>query len=370
MRIAIDARVLERKMTGVGRYLSGLLNHLPEFDFENQYLVLSQIPIKNLHPRLKNVTTGKQYVMPEKLYSPLWTNFVLPQILIQNKADVFFSANQLVPVKKVKGVKYISAIYDVFHRVDRSFHSKTFRTYIDIFLRLTINRSDYIITISENSKKDIQHYFNVPSSKISVVYPAADRQFNIQAISETEKTRLQKEYLLPEKFVLYVGVIEKRKNIYTIIKIADELSGSNPGIKFLLIGRPGYGSNQILAEIKKRKNIIYLNHISDNDLILTYKLASVFVFPSFYEGFGLPPVEAMQSGVPVLSSNSSSLKEILEGGAILIEPNDYRSFCNEIERLLSDTQYSDEWRAKGLKSAAQFNFASSAKELVELVKSI
>ncbi len=357
-------------MTGVGRYLSGLLNHIQDYDSTNQYLLVSQVSLKNLPNGFENIVTGNQKLIPEKLYSPIWTNFILPKILVKHKIDVFFSANQLVPIKKVKGVKYISAIYDVFHRVDKSFHSRTFRTYIDIFLRLTIRKSDHIITISENSKKDIQNYFSVSHSKISVIYPAADQQFRPQSVSKIEKENIKKKYFLPEKYILYVGVIEKRKNIYTITKVADEFLISNPEIKFVMIGRPGYGSGQILDEVKKRQNIIYLNHISDLDLVYIYNLAAVFIFPSFYEGFGLPPVEAMQTGVPVVASNTSSLKEILEGSAILIDPFDYKSFSSEIKRLLNDQKYCEEWREKGLAGSRKFNFAKSAEELVKLFNSV
>lgn len=370
MRIAIDARILERKMTGVGRYLSGLLNHIRDYDSTNQYILISQGSLNNLPDGFENVVTGNQKLIPEKLYSPVWTNFVLPKVLEKYKIDIFFSANQLVPIKKVKSVKYISAIYDVFHRVDKSFHSRTFRTYIDIFLRLTIRKSDHIITISENSKKDIQSFFNVLPSKITVIYPAGGHQFRVRKFSESEKSVLQKKYSFTEKFVLYVGVIEKRKNIHTVIKIADEFLLNSPEVKFLLIGRPGYGSSQILDEVKKRKNIIYLNHIPDEDLVNIYNLASVFIFPSFYEGFGLPPVEAMQTGIPVVASNTSSLKEILEGSAILIDPLDHKTFCSEIEKLLADKNYIDEWRQRGLKGAEKFNFAKSAEELVKLFNSI
>ncbi|QQS36863.1 MAG: glycosyltransferase family 4 protein [Ignavibacteriales bacterium] len=370
MRIAIDARILERKMTGVGRYISGLLNHIQEYDSTNQYILISQVQLKNLPDGFESVVTGNQKFIPEKLYSPVWTNFVLPKVLKNNEIDIFFSSNQLVPIRKVKGVKYISAIYDVFHRVDKSFHSRTFRTYIDIFLRLTISKSDHTITISENSKKDIQRYFSVSHSKISVIYPAADEQFHPQLISEIEREHIQEKYSLAEKYILYVGVIEKRKNIYTILKVADEFFISDPEIKFVMIGRPGYGSTPILNEVKKRRNIIYLNHILDNDLVFIYNLASVFIFPSFYEGFGLPPVEAMQTGIPVVASNTSSLKEILEGSAILIDPLDDKTFYKEIKRLLNDPKYSEEWRNKGLVGSRKFNFAHSAKELVKLFNSI
>jgi glycosyltransferase involved in cell wall biosynthesis len=289
--------------------------------------------------------------------------------LKQHKIDIFFSANQLVPVFKVRGVKYISAIYDVFHRVNKSFHSKIFRTYIDFFLKLTIKKSDHIVTISQNSKKDIQFFFKVPSSKVSVIYPAADERFMPGELGEVEKLNLKSQYSLPEVFVLYVGVIEIRKNIFTIIKIADRMIEIMPDVKFLFIGRPGFGSKKILKEVIKRKNIVYLNHIDDASLINIYKLSSAFIFPSFYEGYGLPPMEAMKSGVPVLAANTSSLNEILDGGAILIDPSDDEAFTCELIKLLKDEVYNNNWKNKGIKTAEKFSYKKSAAELINVFNS-
>ena len=369
MNIGIDARLLERKMTGIGRFLSNILKELPSLDNQNRYFLFSYNKINLIDPFFSNIFTGK-YIFHEKLFSPYWTNIILPKYLQQYHIDIYFSVNKILPYKKNENVKYISVIHDVFYKLDKSYHPLYYRKYLDFFLNLSIRKSDLIITVSHNSKKDIIALFDVPSSKIHVVYEAADKGFYPIILSETEKYELKKDYELSDKLILYVGVIENRKNIYGILNIADLVYKNNKELKFLLIGRLGYGAKNILREIRKRKNVIYLSYVEDSTLKKLYSLSRAFIFPSFYEGFGLPPLEAMQSGVPVIVSNTSSLTEVVDSGGIMHSPTDYQLIFKDLMKLIEDDEYYQFWRQRGLERAKNFSTYKTTKHIVEIFNSV
>lgn len=369
MNIGIDARLLERKMTGIGRFLSDILKELPSQDNQNRYFLFSYNKIKPIDSYFTNIFTGNN-ILNEKLFSPYWTNFILPKYLQEYQIDIFFSVNKILPYKKIENAKYISVIHDVFYKLDKSFHPLFYRKYLDYFLNLSIRNSDLIITVSNNSKKDIITLFDVLETKIQVVYEAASKEFYPMILNEAEKIKIIRDYGLSEKYILYVGVIENRKNINGILNIADLVYQQNKEIKFLLIGRPGHGAENILKEINKRINVIYLSYVDDTTLTKLYNLSRVFIFPSFYEGFGLPPLEAMQSGVPVISSNTSSLPEVIGSGGIMHNPTDYQSIYKDLMKLIEDDEYYLFWRQKGLERAKSFSTTNTVKRIIEIFNSL
>lgn len=366
MRIGIDARLLERKMTGVGRYLLNILRYISEYDNQNDYFLFSYGKLSQYEKgKIKSVSTlnfTPQGVF-QKLISPFWLNFVLPKCLEKYKIDLFFSPNHFLPFKKIKA-KSIIVIHDVFHKVDKKFHPFYYRVYVDFFLPRAIRNSNLIITISDCSKKDIIKFYNVPEAKIKVIYEAADDIFRPQNLIPEQKEELERKYNLPEKFILYTGVLEERKNIEGVIKIADLLKDKTE-TPILLFGKIGHGGKKYLRELQKRENIQYKGFVKSKDLPYLYNLATIFLFPSFYEGFGLPVLEAMQSGLPVVASNASSLPEVIGEGGIMHNPKDYEGFATDIIKLLEDKDFYDKMREKGIERAKNFNWGKTTKEIVE-----
>ena len=369
MNIGIDARILERKMTGIGRFLKTILIELPSIDKENKYFLFyyKNIAIDNNY--YENVPTVKSF-LPQKLFAPIWSNFILPKYLKKHKINLFFSANQLIPLIKIKNIKYILVLHDVIYKVDKTFHPFIYRKYLQFFTYFSIKSSDLIITVSEYSKHDILKYYRVNEKKIKVIYEAADKEFKILNLSEIERKEILELLNYPDHIVLYVGMIENRKNILGILKIADQVYLKNKNIKFVIIGKIGYGGEKLLREIKIRQNVIYLKSVEDKLLKKIYNISSIFLFPSFYEGFGFPPLEAMQSGLPVLASNNTSLEEIIDSGGLLHEPNDYKSFIEDIFKLIEDKDYYEEIRNRGIERAKNFNINLTVLELVKVFNSI
>jgi glycosyltransferase involved in cell wall biosynthesis len=364
MNIGIDARLLERKITGIGRSLETFLNELPLIDKENKYFLFSYGRLNINDKFYTGIPTVKSF-LPQKFFSPIWMNLILPSFLKKNKIDVFFSINTLIPIIKIKNIKFVLVLHDVVYKADKIFHPFVYRKYLQFFTYFSIRSSDLIITVSQYSKQDIMKYYKVADEKIKVVYEAAEKGFEVIDLTENDKKEILGMINFPKNIVLYVGKIENRKNIKGILNIADEIYLRDADIKFVLIGKIGYGGEKLLEDIKQRKNVIYLNNVSDELLKKIYNISTVFLFPSFYEGFGYPPLEAMQSGLPVLASNNTALKEIIGSAGILHDPNDYHSFSEDILRIIKDKEFSIALRKRGIDRAKDFNIGKTVKEMVE-----
>lgn len=371
MRIGIDIRVLEKKMTGVGRYLLNILKYIPECDDQNDYFLFSYGKLPQYEKgKIKNISTIG-FTPPEilqKLISPFWLNFILPTFLKKYNINLFFSPNHFLPIRNI-GTIDIIAIHGIGQKVNKDYHSLLYRKYADLLLSIAIKKSKLVIAVSESCKRDIVKFFNTPPEKIKVVYGAADEIFRPINLSNLEKQKIKKKYNLPDKFILYVGVLEKVKNIEGVIKIADLLKDKTR-IPILLFGKIGHHGRNYLREIKKRKNIQYKGFIESKDLSYIYNLATIFLFPSFYEGFGFPVLEAMQSGLPVVASNTSSLPEVIGEAGIMHNPRDYEGFAKDILRLLEDKDFYDKMRKQGIERAKKFNWEKTTKEIVTLFNQV
>lgn len=371
MKIGIDSRLLERKMTGIGRYLLNILNYLPECDSQNDYYLFSYGGLHQYkRDKIKSISTinfTPQGIL-QKIISPFWLTFILPRFLNRYNIDLYFSPNHFLPLQKIRA-KSIIVVHDIFHKINKNYHPLYYRIYVDLFLPRAIKNSDLIITISESSKKDIIHFYNVPAEKIKVIYPAAEAIFQPRELSEEEKTKIKEKYNLPDKFILYAGVIGERKNIRGLIKIADLIKDKTK-IPIILFGRKEHRGEIYLKEIKKRENIQYKGFIESNDLPFIYNLAVIFLFPSFYEGFGFPVLEAMQSGLPVAASNTSSLPEVMGEAGIMHNPKDCEGFVKDIIKLLEDNDFYDKIRRQGIEQAKNFSWENTTKETVNVFNQV
>jgi len=371
MKIGIDARLLERNMTGIGRYLENVVKNIYSFDKKNEYVLFTykKFP-KFKETNVQNVSTMDigASSMVTKIKSALWLHLVLPFFLKKEKIDIFFSPNTLLPFFKTTK-KNVVTVHDVFHLVNPKFHSFFYRVYVSLFLSRSVKSADLVFTVSNASKKDIVNFLKIKEEKIVVAYLAADSRFIPRSLSLEDRHFYTEKYKLPDRFVLYLGVLEERKNIEGIIKIADELLGKTD-IPIVLAGKVGHGGEKYLKEIEKRKNIFYCGFFDDVDLPYIYNIADIFLFPSYYEGFGLPPLEAMKSGVPVITSNTSSLPEVVGEGGILLDPNDHKSFVKAIMLLQFNPRERTRLIEEGIKQAEKFDFMRTARMTIEALNSL
>src|SRR5258705_8975880 len=356
MKVAIDVRKLHD--FGIGTYIRNLLRHLARIDHDNEYVLLCDAPdirvAEQLGPNFRTVFE------PSPNYS-LREQFHVPWLLMREKPDIFHAPHYVLPVA-VRG-RSVVTIHDCIHLMFPQYlPNRAAYAYARASMWISSKRSDRILTVSEASKRDILHFFNVPPDKISVVYNAIDERLWVEPDPE-DVARVRERFQLDHGFVLYAGTIKPHKNLVRLIEAFAELrKGEFEELKLLIIGDEISKLPALRRAVhshKLHKHVRFLGFLPDDTLAALYRLAAVFVFPSLYEGFGLPPLEAMASGTPVVTSNVSSLPEVAGDAAMLVGPYDVASIVAGMRRVLSDPALADEMRRKGLIRARDFSWERS-----------
>lgn len=359
MRVAIDARKIHD--FGIGTYIRNLLRHLARTDHETEYVLLlgeDDLGIAaQLGPNFRSVLEpSPNYSLREQVH--------VPWVLRREHPDVYHAPHYVLPA----GVRCPSVvtIHDCIHLMFPQYlPNRLAYAYARAQMWAAARRSDCILTVSEASKRDILHLFNVPPEKIVVVYNAIDSHFSVTP-SEDAVARVRERYQLDHKFVLYVGNIKPHKNLVRLIEAFDELRRSGQDdLKLLIIGDQISKLPALRRAVhrhKLHKHVRFLGYVADDQLAILYRLASVFAFPSLYEGFGLPPLEAMASGTPVVTSNVSSMPEVVGDAAVLVNPYDVDAIVDGLRRVLTDPVLAAEMRRKGIERAREFSWERSVAQ--------
>jgi len=232
--------------------------------------------------------------------------------------------------------------------------------------------ADRIITISNNTKNDLIQYLKISPEKIQTIYLGVDETFKIP--NQKQKDHVKLKYSLPKSFILYLGSEQPRKNFPFLLKSFYKLKKAYelPNIKLIKVGRSQIGLKQhneiikLIRTLNLEKDVIFINHIPDEELNAIYNAATVFVYPSLYEGFGLPPLEAMASGCPVITSNTSSLPEVVGNAGMMVDPCDINSLTQKIYEIVSDHGLASKLRKNGLNQAKLFNWNKTSSETLKI----
>jgi glycosyltransferase involved in cell wall biosynthesis len=248
--------------------------------------------------------------------------------------------------------------------------NKSRQIYKKYILSLSVKKADIIIAVSHSTKRDIIEFFKVDEKKIKVIHHGVESRFH--PISNVEGYRTRNN--LPSKMILNIGTLEPRKNVVTLIKAFKKLQ--ERGFKdyvLTIAGEKGWLYKKIFKEIKSsgmEQSIRLLGVVRDEELPLLYNCADLFVYPSLYEGFGLPPLEAMACGVPIITSNTSSLPEVVGNAGIMVDPNDIESLSDEMYRVLKDKELKHQMSRDGLKRSKMFTWEKMANEVLETYNEI
>lgn len=355
MRIGIDAREIQGQMTGIGRHLKSFLKHIEGAPHE-YFLYYSQMPENKPDCPKVNI----RIFSGQKL---IWDHILLPKALIRDKIDLFFSPYYKRPWSlKVKSIITVHDINPLFMKS----YSLFYKIYFKTILKQSLKKSDFIVVVSRYVKKQLCSLFNVDPQKIVVNYNSLDENF--LNVDESQMYSVLEKYKINSDYILYVGNLMPHKNIPTLIKAYAELSDNIKDKYKLVVGGAKSKTYNQLAKLAGKMdlldNIIFTGFIDDSDLAYLYRKASLFVFPSFREGFGYPPLEAMASGVPVVASDRTSLPEVIADAGILVSPDDISGFTKAMERVLTDKELSQKLIEQGKKRAKEFSTEKMAKGLV------
>lgn len=306
-------------------------------------------------------------VMPYGVYRRVWRCLPLSYENFFQESDISHFFNYIVP-PKVKG-KVITTVYDMsYRRYPETLDQKNLRR-ITQDINYSIDRSDIIITISENTKKEIIEEFGISEEKVKIVYPSFDTIDSNQSFQ-----MITKKFNIPTKYILYVGNLEPRKNIDVLIKAFAALKKETDLDYHLVIaGQKGWLYESIFKTVEAlgiSRYITFTGYISTEDKSALYKNASLFLYPSLYEGFGIPILEAMSSGVPVICSNTSSMPEVVGDAALLIRPDEPVHIAEAMHSMLTSADLREEKIRLGYLQAEKFSWDTSAEKLMGLYNEI
>ena len=363
MRIAIDARKL--RDYGIGTYIRNLLRHLARLDTTSEYVVLCRNEDSAYAAEL-----GENFraVSEESPAYSVREQFTVPLALRREKAELFHAPHYVLP--PLAPCRSVVTIHDCIHlRFPQYLPSRLGYGYARGALWVAAHRSARVLTVSEASKRDILEYFDVPESKITVIYNAFDERFSEEPPAD-EVMRVRERYQLNDPFILYAGNIKPHKNLERLIEAFHIIRrGELEFVKLLIIGDEisKYAAlRRTVHRYKLHKHVRFFGFVPDATLAILYRLARVFVFPSLYEGFGLPPLEAMASGTPVITSNVSSLPEVVGDAAMLIDPYETDAIAGAMRRVLMDDRLRDDMRERGLAQAREFSWGRSVRRVKEI----
>lgn len=373
MKIFIESSAIFSERSGIGQFAKRLIEAYHEqypkqqlrlfgFKFISRRFVPPIPRDKTLNYRLVRWLPGRAYTGAFKNNIPI----PIDSLVGAGRKDVVIFPN-FVRWPLLLNRRSLSFIHDLSFVHYGEYSSPPNRAYMLRYVPKTIAKSDHLVTISQNSKKEIMKYFNVPSEKISIVHPFIDAKlFNPRPVSEVKA--IKQRFKLPNKYILFVSSLEPRKNVMGILNAYAALPASvRKEYGLVLAGGKGWLNEEIHARTEELVgsglNIVRTGYVPDEDLPAIFTGASLFVFPSFYEGFGIPPLEAMACGVPVIAANNSSLPEVVGDAAILVDANNTRQLTKNIESVLKSPAKQKALITKGFKQCQQFTPEKSAKQL-------
>ena len=351
MRIGINTLFLERPETGSGQYTQNLLAALAKVDPTNEYVSISPPPrIRNPHCAFRNL--GKLWFEQVSFPRPC-----RPLDL----AHVPYFAPPLFPT-----VPTVVTIHDLVPLILPAYRGSLLVRLYTQLVTVAARKAKAIITVSQASQRDIVRHLHVPPERVHVTYEAVGEAFQ-PVEDKAQLAAIRQKYGLPERYLLYLGGFDQRKNLPALLSAFALLVNRQPQARLVIAGQlPGRDSPlfpdplRLVRELGVEERVIFTGWVSEDDKPVLFSGAAAFVFPSLYEGFGLPPLEAMACGTPVIASSRASLPEVVGEGGILVEPMDVEALAQAMEDLWVDEALRAELRQKALSQAARFSWKQTA----------
>ncbi len=367
LHVAINAHLLSGRASyrsaGVHQYIYHLVRHLGQADDGLRYTVLlgdGSLPPDALLPVLRSRwPTGKA---PNRV---LWEQLVQPWVLRRIRADLVHGPVFIGPVRAP--CPAVVTIHDLsFMRFPEMFRPAN-RLYLSVLTRLSARRARRLIAVSAHAAAETTRLLGVPSQRIDVIYHGVDSTFRPLPAEAVASFRQRRG--LPERFMLFVGTLEPRKNLVRLVDAFARVGDG--GAALVLAGGKGWLYDELFARVEAlglRERVIFPGFVVSEELPLWYNAAAAFVYPSVYEGFGLPVLEAQACGTPVLTSDASSLPEAAGNAALMVDPYDVEALAAELDRLLTDAALRQELRERGIGHAGQFSWSRTAQQTARVYR--
>jgi glycosyltransferase involved in cell wall biosynthesis len=374
MKIAIDVRTILPNRSGVGNYVLHLIQNLRQVDSEPIYYLLAQKKNMSILGHLAREQNPflTSFSHENHPLSDFWEHFILPLRLKQMGIHVFHGPASLIPFRK-DHCGLIVTIHDLVAFLFPETIPRKYGAYMRYLLRQAVKKADKIIAVSHHTKEDLIRILKVSPEKIVVIYEASSPIFHPDD-RKSVQSRLKQQYGISQKFIYHLGNIEPRKNLIVLLEaftlVCRELG---PEYQLVVSGQKGWltGSlNRFFKNYSMRDQVFFTGYVPVDHIPLFMNGAELFVFPSLYEGFGLPVLEAMSCGTPVISSNRSSIPEIIGSAGVLVDPTNVRELADRIIELLRNPEERRRLSQLGIDRASQFSWTEAARQTLNVYRSV
>lgn len=369
MKIGFDGKRATNNLTGLGNYSRSLIEQLAKLFPENVYNIYT--------PKVKSSKQIDRFLKIDTIYlklpqnkKPFWRSLGIIADLKKDNIQIFHGLSHEIPLGIQKtNIKSVLTMHDLIFLRFPQYYKLIDRIIYRLKSKYACQHADKIIAISEKTKADIIEFYKVDADKIDVIYQSCDDSFK-KPFEENRLAEIKSKYNLPDKYLLNVGTIESRKNLKLIVKTLKHIS---PAYKLVVIGKQTPYYKEVASEIQKLNlsdRILFLKNIPFADLPGIYQLAKIFVYPSFYEGFGIPIIEALYSGVPVVAATGSCLEEAGGPNSKYVNPNDDFALAEEINQILDNKNLQAEMKSKGLEFVQKFDNTVVSQQLINVYQTL
>lgn len=371
MKIGFDAKRAFLNHTGLGNYSRSVITSLAHYFPENEYFLYTPKSVQDA--RTAALALGSNLLIRQPaipLFKSLWrSRLVVPQ-LRKDRLDLYHGLSHEIPAGLQKtNIRSVVTMHDLIFLRYPQYYKLADRKIYEAKFRYACSHADKIVAISEQTKRDIHSYFNVPEDKIEVIYQSCDALFTHQQPAETLK-KVKEKYRLPDQYLLSVGTVEERKNLLLIVQALVLLPAT---VKLVVVGKGKAYLEKVktfIAAQNLEDRVLFLENIPFTELPAIYQLAGIFIYPSEFEGFGIPILEALYSGIPVIAATGSCLEEAGGPDSIYIHPTDQEGLAKAVQQIQSNETLRANMIDAGKKYAAQFTERRQAAQLMELYRKL
>lgn len=374
MKILIDFTQIPLQKVGVGVYALNLVKEIAKLDYENRYYIIIQDDEHSLDD-IEN-QNFKFILVQSKIFRKLifrffLEQFIIPYIAIRDNINIIHSLHYSIPLFAT-GVKRIVTIHDMIFFKFPQYHELIKKYYFRFFTRLSAKLADRIIAISESTKKDFLAIAGAKKDKVVLIYLGKENWSHCTFTSEKIEF-IKDKYGIKGQYLLFIGTIEPRKNLVKLIDAFKKLLKAEKKYQLVIVGKRGWGYKEIYRKIDDHglgDEIIFTGFVEEVDKPYIIKGSKIFIYPSLYEGFGIPVLEALTLGVPTITSNVSSMPEIAGNAAFLVDPTDEKAIYSAIKQLLSNQKLYLNYNKRSIIQANKFSWAKTASQTIELYRSL